>query len=378
MADDSQLSSVLDNEGKLFGLVNIVDVLVVLLVAAIAVAGVALLFSPGGTNETRYVTVDVGGQPQYIADQITTGDEWTPQGGGSFVITDTYASPNTGEESEGTANILIRAAVNGSAIGEENQQIINFNGEPLSFGRELEIDATSYTITGTVTAVDQEGTEIETQSESLALETTVDRGIANQIDAGDQYRVGADTQLTIETVTVYPTSDENMRRVILGVTVQTRTVDGVPLFGERSVQTGSQIPVRTQAYTLTGEVLTIGSFDEPGVPATRTLTMEIEDLPPSRADAITVGLTESTQDITTAEILEKEDRPAERLVERDSGFEFIEHPRNRDLILTIEVSVRETQDGRIQFRGDQLNAGEELMLSLGGIQIEGTVTSIES
>ncbi len=43
MADDSGSSSIIDEDGRLFGLINIVDALVLLLVVAVVVAGVALL-----------------------------------------------------------------------------------------------------------------------------------------------------------------------------------------------------------------------------------------------------------------------------------------------------------------------------------------------
>ena len=70
MAAESGESRIIDDEGKLFGLINVVDALVVLVVLAIVVAGIALIAVPG-SEDTRYATVDMGTQPDHVAGQIT-------------------------------------------------------------------------------------------------------------------------------------------------------------------------------------------------------------------------------------------------------------------------------------------------------------------
>lgn len=59
--------------GRLFGLINIIDALVILFAVAV-VAGVALVFSgkPHEQSElgTRYVTLDLGTYPAYVTNRL--------------------------------------------------------------------------------------------------------------------------------------------------------------------------------------------------------------------------------------------------------------------------------------------------------------------
>jgi hypothetical protein len=152
MADDSTLSSVIDEDGQLFGLINVIDALVILFVIAIVGAGIALIGPFGGPADTRYATIDLGPQPEYTASQITAGDQWNPQGGsGGLTIREVFVSPRA----DGDRHVIVRAAVNGSAIDPEagNQSAIRFAGEPLRFGRTMMIETTQYVAEGTVTDV---------------------------------------------------------------------------------------------------------------------------------------------------------------------------------------------------------------------------------
>ncbi|MFC7231557.1 DUF4330 family protein [Saliphagus sp. GCM10025308] len=66
----------IDDEGKLFGRVNVVDALVVLILLAVVVAGIAVVgvLSGDAEPETRYATIDLGPQSEHVAEQISEGD----------------------------------------------------------------------------------------------------------------------------------------------------------------------------------------------------------------------------------------------------------------------------------------------------------------
>lgn len=381
MADDSESSSVIDDDGRLFGLINIVDALVLLLAVAVVVAGVALLTGGNAEQETRFITVDVGAQPSYIADQVTVGDEWTPQGGGSFVITDVYRAPGVGAAND--TQLLVRGQVNGTTLDDsgtvnQSQLVINFAGDPLRFGQTVAIETDQYAVSGVVTAIGQTGEELPTQPQGFVVEATVDRSVANRVETGDRYVVGGTEQLQVETVTVYPTVEENSRRVVMGVTGQTRVEGGQTLYGSQPVQQGRSISLQIENYQLTGDIVTVGSLSEPGTAASRTATVEITGLSPTRANAITSGATEQSQDVITAQVLSKSTEPAEQVVQTGGGFQIIEHPVNLDVTLTVELTLREFETRRLQFRGSSLTVGDDISLALGSIVVDGTVTAIGS
>lgn len=382
MADDSQLSSLIDDEGRLFGLVNIVDILVVLLVLAVGVAGFALVTGgSAGEQETRFVTVDIGSQPGYIAEQITVGDEWDVQGSDSFTITDVYRAPAI--DAENDTQVLLRAQINGTPLGntqdvtaEQQLQPISFTGGPLRFGDQLNIQTNKYRVAGTVTAIGQTEAELPTQSRGFVVEATVDRSVADQIDAGDRFVSGGTEQLRVETVNVYPTLQEDVRRVVVGITAQTQVESGVTLYGSQPIQAGTSINVRTETYQLAGDIVTVGGVEPPGTASSRTVTIDVENIAPERANAITTGATEQSQDVITAQVLSRVTQPATETIQSGGGFQTIEHPTQLDLTMDIELSVREFQDGRIQFRGESINTGDTLSVALDGIVVEGIITEI--
>lgn len=218
---------------------------------------------------------------------------------------------------------------------------------------------------------------MNTNSQPIAVQTEVDSDTAQAIQPGDAFRVGDQPIVTVESVTVYPTGDPDVRRVILGVTAETRTVNNAVVFGDRSLRTGGTLPIRTSQYELDTTVIRQGSLEEPGVPATRTVTMEFNQISPTRANATTEGMVESVGETETATVVSKTEQPAEILSETNDGFVTKEHPTDRDMELTLEMTVREREDGTITYRGEPLRIGQDLTLELGGMTIQGSVQDIQ-
>ncbi|SDJ69999.1 protein of unknown function [Halovenus aranensis] len=581
--DDSR--RFLDDEGRLFGLVNIVDALVVLLVLAVVVAGVALLLpSSSGETETRYVTLDLGDQPDYLAEEITPGDEWAPERtSDSITITDVYRFNNAGN---GTS-VLARAAVNGTEVEPEDptdDPIFEFRGNPLLTGQTYTLVTSEYEVEGAVTRVESDGETLPVTDSELVLETSLAPTTASEIEVGDQYTAGGDvlgevtafetfaanqsgegqytliglttkaiersgsqylgdtrvavgqsltfdggsysfsgeiidrgtsaipandSEFVIETtlpaatadeieagdeftaggttfgevtalelfpgagdgdqryalvgvtartverdgaqyigniraaigqsltfdgdgysfggeiidrgignlttkarplvvrtevpatvasdinvgdqfdidgvpivsvdsVTVYPTANPDVRRVVLGVSAKTRTEGGTLLFGDRQLRIGSQLPIRTDNYDIQTEIIRRGGLNEPGSPTTQTVTIQLKNIPPERAASLTSGMTEENRDKTTAEVQNVTTQPAEIVLESEGGDIFLrEHPQNKDVELTVDLSVRELDGGTIRFRGETLRVGQDIALELGPLTVNGEVIGFE-
>ena len=146
---------VIDDEGRLFGTVNIIDALVVLFVLAVAVAGFALL--SGGTPSepaTRYATVDLGTHPDFVADQVSAGDQLAEDADGNLTVTDVYYTPG----SDGQVRVIVRAELQGSVSAES--ETFQYTGRALQRGGDLPIQTPDYEVTGTVTRLDRNGTAL--------------------------------------------------------------------------------------------------------------------------------------------------------------------------------------------------------------------------
>jgi hypothetical protein len=380
MAEDSRLSSVIDDDGRIFGLINVIDALVLIGAVAILLLGVVLWAPAGGDTgtETRYVTIEIESQPAYLAEQIREGDRMTPAGtSGAVTITDVYQYMN----SDGDITTIARAEVDGTALNSvaNETDAIRFGGNPIRYGSEFELSMTNYVVTGTIVEIDREGSTLQTATESFVVQLDLDRRTANRIDTGDGFQLGDSELVMFDTVTVYPRpgNDQLDRRAIVGVNAEVLADGPTPLLGEQPVRPGSELTVRTQSYDLTGDVIRVGSLEEPGTPEARIATVELSGISPERADALSVGASEETRDLTTATIVNKTSRPAQQRVVVDGEVRTSADPLNRDVTLAVELNVRLLDDGSIRFRGEQLEIGQEIAFDFGRVTVNGRLTDLE-
>lgn len=363
----------IDEEGNLFGVVNVIDALVVLMAVAVVGAGVAVLGhdSESATNSTttQFVTIDLNEQPGYVAERISEGDVMT-RDGQNLTITDVYVGPGGGE----TASMTIRAKVAGTVAANGP---VSFGGDVIRPGRPIQVQTGDYGVNGTVTAVEDDGSELDVVDTSVTLRTTVDRSIGHRIREGDTYEVGGRQVATVDSVRVYPTNNTSQNRALLDVTLRTLRSDDGTMFGSVPVKVGSTVPVRTDEYDVTGTVIEKGGPETNRSTETLTATVELENVDPEYAAAFEVGDEERFRDDTYARVTDKRVEPAVVVVASDDGnIHEREHPRNKDVYLTVELNVRVTSAG-IQFHGERLSVGSSVILDFGSVVAHGNVTEIE-
>ena len=275
MTDGRQL---LDENGNLFGVVNIVDVLVVLMVLAVAAAGGALVLAAGDepTEEpepdtaTKYATIDLGNQPDHVVEQIEEGDSVDLGGQSSLTITDMHATPVANPDDDTDIHLAIRAEVEG--VMEDDS--FRIGDEGLQLGQEFELDTEEYTANGEVTAVDDESDALARTTKPVLIETSMGATTAEEIQPGDEHELAGSTVATVAEVYSYPTASDE-RLVLLGV--ELTALEGVdqPTYGGDEVTTDTQIAFSTAAYDVTGPVIRSDSTTEFGEPTTTTAEVEL-------------------------------------------------------------------------------------------------------
>ncbi|WP_436344533.1 DUF4330 family protein [Natronorubrum sp. FCH18a] len=364
---------IIDENGNLFGAVNVVDALAVCLLVAVVVAGVAAVGTLGAEDETeaddgpavetRYATIDLGTQSSSLAETISAGDEMTrddhPH---SLTITDVYATP----VSSGAADVTVRTEVEGTQF--ENGTYA-FGDAEFATGRNVSIGTEAYDATGTIEAVENEGTELPVAETDALLETTASSEAAADVQVGDEVRIGDETVATVETVSVYPVGD-GTHRVLVGATLTTLEHEYDRRYGQIPVESGSTIPLSTADYDLDLAVLDTGVTDEPGEPTTTTVEIDLEKLGDREAGQFEPGLTETAGGETWATIEDIEREPASVIVETENGeLHERHHPTKDDVTLTVELQTRETALGP-RFKGSSLDNGDTVYLDFGIASIE--------
>lgn len=363
--------TIVDDDGNLFGIVNVVDALAVLLVLAVLTAGAAFALqsdpepTPPNTDVVN-ATIDLGTQPDYIVDALNEGDAYAPDGNSELTITDVHLTPEGGE-----TKVLLKVRLEGL----ERDDSISYAHAPPRLGRELTIQTDAYTVKGTIRDVDGSNT-LQTRTTSVLLTTTVPADEAQRMTVGDTYRIAGRDVASIESLSVYGTQNPDKKRVFVGLSLETLIRNDRPQFGETTVREGVELPFHTQNYAFQGTVQRVGTTEQRGTAATHTVTLQLENVPPDLANSIDAGMTETNNGDTTARITDVERRNSTVVLTSDSG-EIYErkHPVNQDLTLTVDLSVRETATG-VQFKGATIQQGSTVTLDLGSVTVRATVVSM--
>ncbi|WP_436935217.1 DUF4330 domain-containing protein [Halovenus marina] len=140
---------VIDDKGRLFGKINIIDALAILFVLAVIVAGVALV--TGGDNSTsktstQTVVFDIGQQPQYIIDAI---EEGSVEKEAIVAVKNKTVIPAKRTDIPLNCTDQVRLTV-ALTVSETADGLPMFKGERLYIGRQVRLDLWTTIVNGTV------------------------------------------------------------------------------------------------------------------------------------------------------------------------------------------------------------------------------------
>lgn len=371
MASDTNMDGLIDDEGNLLGLVNVVDALVLLLVLAVLVAGVGLVFGIGNSGTTAetgttFVTMDLGTQPDYIVSALNEGDTYAPTDASNLTITDVYLAPQ-GDQTR----VVARARL----TGPTNNETIDYVEAPPRLGRTLDISTGAYNVTGQISEVG-DGASLDTSTTTVVLRQTVSADSANAVTPGDEITVGGRTTATIEDVAVYPTSNADQRVVLVEANVSSYTQQGTRRFGGTPLRPGQELTLPAADYTINGRIDAVDTTLQSRDLTNRTVTLELTNVSEATASAIRPGQTEQAGTAPTAYVTGVETEPTPIISTAENGSIVVnDHPRLRDVTLTTELRVSETPSG-ILFRGERLQYGSTVVLDLGPVTVQAEVTTI--
>ncbi|MFC7227990.1 DUF4330 domain-containing protein [Salinirubellus salinus] len=353
----------LDDDGRLFGIVNVVDALAVLLFVSLLVAGVAVVGGFGSESEpaTRYATVELGEQPVYVAQQLSVGDRSSagPQAG-NVTVTDLSVS---GASEPGTATVYARVEIEGALAEREDGpgQRFTYADRPLPVGSTLAITGAEYETNGTVVSLDAGGETLNTSTTPVRVETTVPADVAMAVKEGDAYRIDGQALATITDVRVAPTADPSRYRLSLALDIETARVEGSDQFAGRTVSIGTTVPFRTASYNLTGSIVAVG---DTGL-TTETTAVRIETtVQNSVAASVSVGDTYRVNGGSVGRVVDVRAYPTP-----DDSRRFL------SLGLELETVVR---NGERRFGGQTLSLGQSIPFRTTSYDVTGTVVGLGS
>ncbi|MFB6188651.1 MAG: DUF4330 family protein [Halapricum sp.] len=269
LSDDSS-TGLIDDEGRLFGYVNVVDILVVLLVVAIGIAGVALLTSGSpapAKTESTHATIDLGVQSSSVAAAISQGDSYEPQSGSNMTITDVYRVPQSNGQ---------RTLVRVNLTGQATETGMTFAGKPPRLGRNLTISTDRYNASGDITAVGSSDS-LAVENRTVVLRATLPSYRGDQFNAGQQIRLDDQTIATIQDVERYDVDGKDQTRLYLETALRVHAANGVTQFGGTLVQEGATIHLPGEGSLVPMTIERVGGFEHTSTTVRGTATVTSEE-----------------------------------------------------------------------------------------------------
>lgn len=362
----------IDERGNLLGVVNVIDALVVVFVLGVVIAGVAAL---GGDTEeaqavSQHVTIEFDDQPVRVAELVSEGDTMV-NGDQRLTITEVYVGPG----GNGRVSITVAAAIEWRDGSDQSSN--EFADGPVRPGRRLAVRTSEYDAEGTITAVRDDEIALDVTGTSVTVRTTVDNAVAHRIRRGDTYELAGQEVGTVDSVSVFRTDGGGQQRVLLDLELRSLRGKRGLRFGGVPLKIGTDVPFTTDGYEVSATVVDRDGLD--GGPTTETVTavVKLENVEPEFVNAVAVGDEERTRGKTYARVTDRRVEPAVVIVtSADGNVNQRDHPRNKDVYLTVELTVQRTRDG-ILFHGERLQAGTDVVLDFETIAVRGTVTELE-
>lgn len=253
----------IDEDGRLFGAVNVVDALVVLVLCCVVVAGVSLVIGTGTESEPapiRYATVSYTAPLLSDGVALDKGETIDPLPAGEpLTAVDVVRSfgPN------GAAHVVARVQYRDSlSAGRVRTDGIYIDEQaPRYGGDKIRVLTHSYRTDADILGVAQHNETLRTRDVSVRVK--VNRTTAEALEAGTVASVGSDSVATVERVTVG--ADETPSVVSVRLIAWNRR--GTPYFGGQALRVGNDVTIVTDGAVVSGSIRQVDSDDRMGGPS---------------------------------------------------------------------------------------------------------------
>lgn len=246
---------VIDEQGRLFGRINVIDATIVLfVVAVVAFAGVALLLPqsapPTDTDdgERRYATLAFNTTPEVVADEVEVNDTLSLYlGTGSLDVADVHFTPTP----EGM-RVYAR-------VGYPSDDPPRTNDGAFLANTGINVRSSDYQLAGQILATNESDGTLDVGQTSVVLTGNASNATAAAIDADDELAIGEETLVSITDVSTEAMANSSRKYVRITATLETIRLGQDRLFGGHTIRVGETLPLVTDQYVVAGEVARIGS-----------------------------------------------------------------------------------------------------------------------
>ncbi len=247
---------IVDEKGRLFGVVNVIDLLVVAVALTTLIAGAAfVLLNDPEPPEERYVTVVLDERPAGIVPTLDGDSAATPTGAvklgrATGRVTDTYLAPT---DNDGIITVArIRVQVSAAAANRTTDRRLATADATYLVGEKIGLTVGEATYTGYVHAVGESNDSLATRTVTTTVTTRLPPAVAERIEPEDTHRIAG--REVARVTAVERTSADNRTRVEAMVALRVLKTDVGPLYGDQRVRPGARVVMAPDGYEFTGTV----------------------------------------------------------------------------------------------------------------------------
>lgn len=249
--------AIVDEDGRLFGVVNVIDLLVAAVVLVTLASGAVFVLTdePEPTQE-RYLTVVLDDRPGGAVPTLDTGTVTPPDGRVDLGpvegrVTDRYVAP--GVDGGFVTVARIRVNVSEPVASRTTDRRLVTEQETYIVGDRVSLSAGDRFYRGSVHAVGRSGDELPVRTVETTVVTRLPPPVADRIQPGDTQRVAGQEIARVTTVDREQTGDDRTR-VALTVALRVLETDETTLYGSQSLRPGAEIRVTPDEYEFTATV----------------------------------------------------------------------------------------------------------------------------
>ncbi len=351
---------IVDEKGRLFGKINIIDLIVILFIVLVIIVGFKYLLS-GSEQEYVPVYFKVDNVEPDIVESLKIGDVVFDSNGNEIaIINDLELLEN--HQLFVTADVLV---INDKDIFIfENEYVLKANNK-------IKLETQSMVLNGEVILVNK--TPI-TKLDNLTISVHISsNNLEDLLETEYIYDYFGNEIAKIERINSIVTSGTN-KIVDMDIVIKTKRIGGERYFQGQSIRLSNSLRFLTDDLLFSGVIVEVK--DEPTNSIPKEIKIKIYDIYPWLVDAMGVGDTELSQGKVNAEIIGIEIVPAEMIVETHTGEVYKrDHPVNKDVTLIVELQVEQRHD-EYYFHNYKVKIGQEISLDLGDVEFTGMIIEV--
>lgn len=375
---------IIDENGRIFKKINIIDLVVLAVVIIFLFWGVKKLIETE-TYSDIYIRLrlcekegdkisNCGNLPLYYSDIVQEGDAIFLEDKISGIIIDKSIRKDSDLGSSIDINLIIKLR----ALEKKNYYY--FEDTLINLNERLNIDTNRTKLAGKIIKFNKNYSDVKFDQYQKEVEIVLRNQpseVANKIKKGDkELDYDKNTVAEIVDYKIYPIQNSDEKNIVIEAKINTLFFDDSYWFKNKKLKVGQDIFIETEEFILKGRINRIESKEYPKLE--KRAIIKIFNQPKFIAEKIKENDKEiDLKGKVVAEVLSKEVKKAEIEITTDNGeIVLAVSPTREDIILEVLLMAEKIYD-KVYFHDNLLRVGNDIFLSLNEIDVSGKIIDIK-